>query len=113
MQNEINRDFTIEVHHFFPKSLLKSVGYTEDKRESLANIVFINPGTNKRLREEPRVYIKKYRINLEELKKQLIPIDEKLWRLENYEEFLDRRAEIVSNEINNYMKNLYPRFYAR
>jgi hypothetical protein len=113
MQNEINRDFTIEVHHFFPKSLLKSVGYTEDKRESLANIVFINPGTNKRLREEPRVYIKKYRINLEELKKQLIPIDEKLWRLENYEEFLDKRAEIVSNEINNYMKNLYPRFYAR
>jgi hypothetical protein len=113
MQNEINRDFTIEVHHFFPKSLLKSVGYTEDKRESLANIVFINPGTNKRLREEPLVYIKKYRINLEELKKQLIPIDEKLWRLENYEEFLDKRAEIVSNEINNYMKNLYPRFYAR
>jgi hypothetical protein len=113
MQNEINRDFTIEVHHFFPKSLLKSVGYTEDKRESLANIVFINPGTNKRLREEPLVYIKKYRINLEELKKQLIPIDEKLWRLDNYEEFLDKRAEIVSNEINNYMKNLYPRFYAR
>lgn len=30
--NEINRDFTIEVHHFFPKSLLKSVGYSEETR---------------------------------------------------------------------------------
>lgn len=111
-QNEINRDFKIEEHHFFPKSLLESVGYAKDKYDSLANIVFINPGTNKRLRQEPYVYIKKYKIDLEELKKQLIPIDERLWKLKNYEEFLDKRAEIISNEINNYMRNLYPRFYA-
>jgi hypothetical protein len=37
---------------------LKSVGYSEDKQEALANIVFVNPGTNKRLRDEPYVYIK-------------------------------------------------------
>jgi hypothetical protein len=54
--NEINRDFTIEVHHF-PKSLLKSVGYSEDRQEALANIVFVNPGTNKRLRDEPHVIL--------------------------------------------------------
>ena len=109
--DEINKDFTIEVHHFFPKSLLKSVGYNEDMRETLANIAFINPGTNKILREEPRVYINKYKIDKKELKKQLIPTDEKLLRLENYEEFIDKRSEIISTGISNYMKNLYPQFY--
>jgi len=85
--NEINRNFTIEVHHFFPKSLLKSVGYSEDKQEALANIAFVNPGTNKRLRDEPYIYINKYKINRNELLKQLIPEDEQLWKLENYEKF--------------------------
>ncbi|NAY89763.1 MAG: hypothetical protein GU347_03485 [Desulfurococcales archaeon] len=81
-------------------------------REALANIAFINPGTNKTLRDEPRVYINKYKIDKKELKKQLIPTDEKLLRLENYEEFIDKRSEIISTEISNYMKNLYPQFYA-
>jgi len=80
-------------------------------RETLANIAFINPGTNKILREEPRVYINKYKIDKKELKKQLIPTDEKLLRLENYEEFIDKRSEIISTGISNYMKNLYPQFY--
>lgn len=110
--NEINRDFTIEIHHFFPRALLKSVGYSKDKCDALANIAFINPGTNKRLREAPYVYINKYKIDLKELEKQLIPLDKRLWRLENYEEFLDKRAEMISIEIVNYMKNLYSQFYA-
>ena len=58
--NEVNRDFVIEEHHIFPRSLLRSVGVEKDKRELLANIAFINPGTNKRLREQPYTYIKKY-----------------------------------------------------
>jgi hypothetical protein len=111
--NEINRDFTIEVHHFFPKTLLKSVGYSEDKQEALANIVFVNPGTNKRLRDEPYVYIKKYSIDRNELSKQLIPEDEQLWKLGNYEKFLEVRSEKLATELANYMKNLYPQFYVR
>jgi hypothetical protein len=43
------------------------------KQEALANIVFVNPRTNKRLRDEPYVYIKNYKINRKEISKQLIP----------------------------------------
>jgi hypothetical protein len=109
--NEINRDFTIEEHHFFPRSLLRNVGYDKDKREALANIVFINPGTNKRFKEQPYTYIKKYNIDKNELLKQLIPQEEQLWKLENYEAFLDKRSEIIANELRNFMANLYPEFY--
>jgi hypothetical protein len=111
-RNEINKDFTIEEHHFFPKSLLKSLGYDKDKQDTLANIVFINPGTNKRFREEPYIYIKKYKIDENELLKQLIPQNEQLWRVENYEDFLDTRSEIIATELTNFMKNLYPQFYS-
>jgi len=110
--NEVNKDFTIEEHHFFPKSLLKSLGYDKDKQDTLANIVFINPGTNKRFREEPYIYIKKYKIDENELLKQLIPQNEQLWRVENYEDFLDTRSEIIATELTNFMKNLYPQFYS-
>ncbi|MGC9014518.1 MAG: GmrSD restriction endonuclease domain-containing protein [Thermoproteota archaeon] len=110
--NEINRDFTIEEHHFFPRSLLRNVGIEKDKREALANIVFINPGTNKRLREQPYTYIKKYNIDNGELLKQLIPLDEQLWKLENYDAFLEKRSEIIAAELKKFMASLYPSLYA-
>ncbi|RSN75113.1 MAG: hypothetical protein DSO07_07360 [Thermoproteota archaeon] len=110
--DEINRDFTIEVHHFFPKNILREKGYRKDEQEALANIAFINPGTNKRLRDEPYIYIKKYKISEEELSKQLIPIDERLWEVDHYREFLDRRSEIIADELTRYMRSLYPEFYS-
>jgi len=109
--NEINKDFNIEEHHFFPRSLLRGVGYEKNEWNLLANIAFINPGTNKRLRDQPYTYIKKYRIDTDELKKQLIPLDEDLWKLENYEKFIEVRSELISNEINQFFRRLYPSIF--
>jgi hypothetical protein len=111
--NEVNKDFTIEEHHFFPRSLLRNVGFEKEKREALANIVFINPGTNKRLREQPYTYIQKHNIDKSELSKQLIPLDEQLWKLENYDAFLDKRSEIIAEELRKFLTNLYPLPYAQ
>ncbi|RLE59191.1 MAG: hypothetical protein DRJ32_05085 [Thermoprotei archaeon] len=108
---EINRDFTIQVHHFFPQSLLKRIGIPSEKRDTIANIAFVNPGTNKRLRDAPNVYIKKYKIELEELRKQLIPTEERLWDLRFYDEFLDIRSKLIAEELRNYLMTLYPEYY--
>jgi hypothetical protein len=108
----LSKDFTIEIHHFFPKSILRKYGYSKDEQEALANIAFINPGTNKRLRDEPYIYIKRCEIKEEELSKQLIPIDEKLWKVDHYKEFLDKRSEIIADELTRYMRSLYPEFYS-
>jgi len=91
--------------------LLRSVGFDKDKRELLANITFVNPGTNKRLRYEPYVYIKKYEIDEEDLKKQLVPIDENLWKVSNYTLFLEKRAELIADSINDYIIKLYPKLF--
>jgi len=110
--NEINKDFAIDEHHFFPRGLLKSVGVEEENRESLANITFINPGTNKRLRDEPYVYISKFSIDKKELEKQVIPVhDEELWKLRNYDTFIKKRAALISEAINSFLRSLLPSFY--
>ncbi|MFN6992554.1 MAG: hypothetical protein ACK4MM_07545, partial [Fervidobacterium sp.] len=100
--NEVNKDFNIEEHHFFPRRLLRNVGVEEEKRELLANITFINPGTNKRLRDQPYTYIQKYGIDKEELRKQLIPLEEDLWKVQNYDQFIEKRAELIASEINKF-----------
>jgi len=109
--NEINKDFGIEEHHFFPRSLLRKQNIETDKIHSLANIVFINPGTNKRLRTQPADYIKKYKIQKEDLKKQLIPLNEKLWYIEKFKEFINERSRLIAEEINNYLKDLCPEYF--
>jgi len=110
--SEINRDFTIQVHHFFPRSLLRNMGMSPKKIDTVANIAFINPGTNLRLGAvAPNVYIKKYEISTEELRKQLIPLDAKLWDPKNYDKFLEARSEIIAKELMNYLRSLYPEFY--
>jgi len=112
--NEVNKEFTIEEHHFFPRGLLKNVGVEEEQRESLANITFINPGTNKRLRDEPYVYISKFGVDKNELEKQLVPIqDEELWKLKNYDGFMEKRAKMISDAISSFLRNLFPSFYPK
>ena len=109
--NEINKEFNIEEHHFFPRSLLKGVGFERDEWNLLANIAFINPGTNKRLRDQPYTYIKKYGIETTELEKQLIPLDEDLWKLENYRKFIDVRSQLIADGINQFLESLYPSLF--
>jgi hypothetical protein len=107
-QNEVNKDFNIEEHHIFPKSLLRSIGKLEEA-DLLPNIAFINPGTNKKFRDQPLTYIQKYNISRDELAKQLIPFeDEELLKLQNYGQFLNKRAELIAQELNRYLKDLYP-----
>jgi len=90
---------------------LKNIGTPTEKIDTVANIAFINPGTNRRLRTTPNVYIRKYKIKIDELKKQLIPTDEELLRIENYDKFLEVRSKLIAEELSNYLKSLYPEYY--
>ena len=42
----------------------------------------------------------------EALKLQCIPSDENLWKLENYEKFLNKRREILSEELNAFLEGI-------
>jgi hypothetical protein len=81
---------------------LKEYGYDTEIIDSLANMVVINKQANRRISSSvPEKYIKDLRISKEMLESQFVPIDENssLYKVTSYEEFLKRRANILSSEM--------------
>jgi len=35
-----------------------------------------------------------------------VPLDKNLWKIENYEDFLNHRRQIIVEKINDYLKSL-------
>lgn len=100
---------TIQFHHIFPKSLLKD---KFDKKEinEIANLAFIGGKTNRQItNKEPSVYLDKEVVakrGEEALTSQLIPVDKKLWEINNFQEFLSYRRNAIAKMINDFMEKL-------
>jgi hypothetical protein len=106
--------YEIHSHHIFPQSILykniyKSESHIDMKKvNQIANRAFLTAETNLSISNNlPEIYLEKVEENYPgALKKQFIPMDRNLWKLENYEDFVAERRNIISKEINNYMNNL-------
>lgn len=107
-------NYQLESHHIFPKSrlyddLYDSKSYMARKRvNEIANRAFITAKGNKRLSNKlPENYLPevkdKHPVALD---KQFIPENEKLWKLENYEDFLANRRQKIATAINDFMNSL-------
>jgi len=106
--------YSIQSHHIFPASILwKSEKYAPNNClhriivNDIANRAFLTANTNNTIinNRVPEEYfpiiIKKY--GEKALKNQLIPMDRNLWKLDNYEQFLNRRRTIIVDGINSYI----------
>ena len=98
----------ISIHHIFPISQIqnyyKEYGSIGDidldaAYNHVANITLASKSANDSIRSElPYVYLRN--IDHEILKSHMIPLDEKLWRLENYPRFLEERKQLILDRIN-------------
>lgn len=107
--------YSIHSHHIFPSSVLyKEGGYTTDNHlhkkivNEIANRTFLTGSSNQSLQNTPP---DKYFPGIIEkfpgaLEKQLIPMDESLWKLERYEDFLTKRRELIADAYNELMDSL-------
>jgi len=110
-------------HHIFPREFLDQNLIIDDPTEkeiminNLGNITFIHKSINSeigdlplhdddawRYFDEPQGYISKIGLSEETLRSHFIPLDKELWKLENYEEFLRKRVELIYSEL----KKWYP-----
>lgn len=102
------RNYKIEYHHIFPKSLLQGKGYERKEINEIANLAFLGGKTNKQiLNKETLKYFNEIVLpkhGKEVLESQLIPLDENLWKIENYRKFLSFRRKKIIDLINKYMK---------
>lgn len=100
----VGPDNKIELHHFFPRSVLKSKGVPRKLYDDLSNIVFLSRKANREIRYSmPIDYIKRNNIEESRLASQFIPLDENLWKIENFEKFLILRRKMIAEAMNEYL----------
>lgn len=106
--------YSIQSHHIFPQGYLYKNGYDSEnhlhrkKVNETANRAFITRDTNYSISDSPPAdYLpqieKEYPSALD---KQFIPANAELWTASKYEEFLQKRREIIASEINNFLDEL-------
>ena len=106
--NMLGKMSRLDVHHVFPKSQLYKKNYKRPEVNALANFCFLTKDTNidisNRLPEHyfPEVEDK----HPGALASQWIPDDQKLWKMENFLDFLEARKLLLANEVNKRMEEL-------
>jgi len=94
-----------EFHHIFPNAYLKEKGVDKDKIFSLVNFCFLPSDSNKKIsRNSPSDYffniIDKTHFN-SILESNLFPLDKSIYSKNDFDKFLERRAEIILNEVTS------------
>ena len=100
----------LELHHIFPKAQLYKCGIFErGEINVVANFAFLTKDCNLQISATlPQVYFPQY----EEkhpgvLESHWIPMDEQLWKIENYRDFLAARRELLAKAANDFLDQLY------
>ena len=101
----------LEVHHIFPKSRLynyKNRSFHRSEVNAIANFCFLTKDTNliigDRLPEEYFPEIERNHAGA--LASQWIPEDSELWKIENFNEFLEERQQLLAMEFNRLLTKL-------
>lgn len=93
----------LDFHHIFADSILKNSNF-KDKKEDIANKTFLTNESNKKLSDSDPTYLSEYSKEL--LKAHFIPTDDRLYKLEEYEEFLEERKKLISEGLNKFLNEL-------
>lgn len=106
--------YDLESHHIFPKSKLYDEVYDSnnhmDKKKvnEIANRVFVTSRSNMEIFTDlPETYLPEVNEDHPKaLQKQFIPKNPELWKIENYEDFLQKRRELIAKSINDFLEDL-------
>jgi Protein of unknown function (DUF1524) len=98
----------LEVHHIFPKSLLYEHGYSKSEVNAIANLTFLTKETNLKVsNKKPDEYFTAFeKTKPGAIATHWIPMKAQLWQLENYQEFLAARRELLAKAANNFLNSL-------
>ena len=107
-QKTIGKSYKIEYDHIFPRAILYANGFEPKEVNEIANLAFVSSKANKKKSKRPpseylAEVVKEH--GPEMLKAHLIPIDPKLWELNNYHGFLEERRNLIAEAVNNHIKS--------
>src|SRR5690625_634218 len=99
---------SLQLHHIFPKAYLYDSDYERREVNALANMTFLTQETNLQISDRPPA---DYFHEIEStfpgvLQSHWIPMDEQLWKKENFKEFLVARQELLADADNSFLTEL-------
>jgi len=100
---------SLQVHHIFPKKVLKDAGFRRGEINAVANFCFLTQDSNLIIsKREPKDYFEEVisQAGEQALVSQWIPLDRKLWEIENYHGFLEARRELLAKAANEFLDSL-------
>lgn len=99
---------SLEIHHIFPKKQLYKAGYKKSEVNAIANFTFLTKDTNLKILEKlPELYLPPYaKKDPKLIESHWIPMDSELWKIENYNLFLDERRKLLAKAANDFLINL-------
>jgi len=115
LRKNMGKKYTLERDHIFAYSVLRDSGLYDMNNQfhyqiaqEITNRAILTTTENREKSDEfAEVYLAKVKKQFPNaLKLQCIPEDENLWKVENYEKFLEVRRETLAKELNNYLKNI-------
>lgn len=99
----------LQLHHIFPKARLYEAGYPRPDVNALANFTFLTQETNLLVSDrDPAEYLPEYSAKHPGvLETHWIPSDPELWKVENYDQFLAARRQLLASAANSFLESLY------
>jgi hypothetical protein len=114
LHKNMGKQYALENDHIFAFSLLRDNGYSKQDRfkyplaQEITNRAILT-GTENRSKsnEKAELYLAEVKERFPgALKLQCIPENEMLWKLENYELFLEERRKILATELTAFLDNI-------
>ena len=114
IRKDMNKKYTLTWDHIFQASLLKKNGYGQENRieratmKEIANrLVLLETTTRSKNTKDAKGYLAEVQSKFPDaLGKQLIPPDSELWAVENFEQFLIERRQMLAQELNTFLENI-------
>ena len=114
LRRNMGSKYQLERDHIFPYSKLKEVGYGEGNRvkyalaQELTNRAILTQVAN---RSKSAAHAADYLADVKQkfpkaLDLQCIPDDPELWKIENYEQFLEERRKILAKNLNAFLDKI-------
>ena len=114
IRKNMGKKYDLEWDHIFPYSILRDNGYSINNRQkySLAQeitnrAVLTQTANRTKTNNMAEQYLEDALIKFpKSLKLQCIPEDKELWKLENFEMFLESRRKVLAKELNEFLNNI-------
>jgi hypothetical protein len=104
----LGRNSSLEMHHIFPKAQLYRHRYPRAQVNAVANFCFLTKGCNITISAaDTAAYFRQVEDRCPgALASQWIPMDESLWSLDRYPDFLAARRELLAAAANRFLDGL-------